>query len=114
MVPGEAPAFNNLLFLPIILVVILTAILIVYTIFQYKNRPLQIKLSNVGVLACIALILAIFFLYIPMIEKKIGIIPDYRKSFGIYMPLVSLVFMVMANRAIKRDENLVKSADRLR
>ncbi|HNW54095.1 MAG TPA: DUF4293 family protein [Bacteroidales bacterium] len=31
-----------------------------------------------------------------------------------YLPLVALVFQVMANRAIKRDDKLVRSADRLR
>jgi len=49
-----------------------------------------------------------------MIEKKINIIPNYLDSIGIYLPLIALVFMVMANRAIKRDEKLVRSADRLR
>ena len=114
MVPGEADAFSPVIFLPMIIVAVITGLLIVYSIFQYKNRSFQVKLTNAGVLACIVLIMGIFFLYIPMIEKKISIIPDYRKAFGIYLPLVALVFMVMANRAIKRDEKLVRSADRLR
>jgi hypothetical protein len=29
-------------------------------------------------------------------------------------PLVAVVFAALANRAIQRDENLVKSADRIR
>ncbi|MBL4663933.1 MAG: DUF4293 family protein, partial [Flavobacteriaceae bacterium] len=29
-------------------------------------------------------------------------------------PIISIVFLVLANKAIKRDENLVKSVDRLR
>jgi ABC-type polysaccharide transport system permease subunit len=58
--------------------------------------------------------MGIFFFYIPMIEKKISIVPDYSKAFGIYLPLVALVFLIMANRAIKRDDKLVRSADRLR
>jgi glucan phosphoethanolaminetransferase (alkaline phosphatase superfamily) len=114
MVPGDPDVFNSLIFLPMLVVASCIGLLIVFTIFQYKNRPLQVKLTNVGVLSAIALIMGIFFLYIPMIEKKINIIPDYSKAFGIYLPLVALVFMVMANRAIKRDEKLVRSADRLR
>lgn len=114
MVPGDPNAFNPMVFLPLILVVIGLALLNLFTIFQFKNRSLQIKLTNIGVLVGIALIMGIFFLYIPMIEKKINIVPDYSKAFGIYLPLVALVFMVMANRAIKRDEKLVRSADRLR
>ena len=114
MVPGEPPAFNVMLFLPLVIFTAGIALLDLYTIFQYKKRGFQVKLTNIAVLATIALIMGIFFLYIPMIEKKINIIPDYRKAFGIYLPLVALVFQVMANRAIKRDDKLVRSADRLR
>jgi len=114
MVPGDPNAFNPMIFLPILIVAVGIALLTLFTIFQYKNRMFQIKLTNIGVLSSIALIMGIFFLYIPMIEKKINIIPDYSKAYGIYMPLIALVFMVMANRAIKRDDKLVRSADRLR
>jgi len=114
MVPGEPPAFQPMVFLPIVIVIAGIALLDLFTIFQYKNRGLQVKLTNIAVLFTIALIMGIFFLYIPMIEKKINIIPDYRKAYGIYLPLVALVFQVMANRAIKRDDKLVRSADRLR
>ena len=114
MVPGEPSAFKPILFLPLIIVAVGIALLTLFAIFQFKKRSLQIKLTSIGVLTSIALIMGIFFLYIPMIEKKINIVPDYSKAFGIYLPLVALVFMVMANRAIKRDEKLVRSADRLR
>ena len=114
MVPGDPPAFNPIIFLPLIIVAVGIALLSLFTIFQYKSRSFQVKLTNIGVLSSIALIMGIFFLYIPMIEKKINIVPDYSKAFGIYLPLLALVFLVMANRAIKRDDKLVRSADRLR
>jgi len=114
MVPGEPKTFNPLIFLPLIIVAMGIALLVLFTIFQYKKRQMQVKLTSIGVLLSIALIMGIFFLYIPMIEKKVTIVPDYSKAFGIYLPLVALVFIVMANRAIKRDEKLVRSADRLR
>lgn len=114
MVPGEPDAFKPVLFLPLIIVAVGIALIALFTIFQYKKRAFQVKLTNIAVISAIALIMGIFFLYIPMIEKKINIIPNYLDSIGIYLPLVALVFMVMANRAIKRDEKLVRSADRLR
>jgi hypothetical protein len=103
-----------MIFLPLIIVSVGIAMLALFTIFQYKKRSLQIKLTSAGVFASIALIMGIFFLYIPLIEKKINIIPNYLDSIGIYLPLIALIFMVMANRAIKRDDKLVRSADRLR
>lgn len=114
MVPGEPDAFNSKVFLPMVIVAIGIALLVLFTIFQFKKRALQIKLTSVGVFASIVLIMGIFFLYIPMIEKKINIVPNYLDSIGIYLPLIALVFIVMANRAIKRDDKLVRSADRLR
>ncbi len=114
MVPGDPDAFSPSLFLPIIIIAVGIALITLFAIFQFKNRSFQIKLTNIGVLASIAFIMGIFFLYIPMIEKKVNIVPDYSKAFGIYLPLVALVFLLMANRAIKRDDKLVRSADRLR
>jgi len=114
MVPGEPEAFSSLIFLPILLLAIGIALLVLVAIFSFKNRPYQVKLTNFGVIFSVILILSIFFIYVPMIEKKISIVPDYSKSWGIYIPLIVLVLIVMANRAIKRDERLVRSADRLR
>ena len=37
-----------------------------------------------------------------------------EKGIGMFIPIVSIVFLVLANVAIKKDENLVKSVDRLR
>ncbi len=114
MVPGGGELFKSTIFLPLPIVIAIILFLIVYAILQFKKRSFQIKLVNVGVLLTAVMIAGIFFLYIPMIEKKTLIIPDYSKSFGVYLPLVSLVFQVLATRAIKRDDQLVRSADRLR
>ncbi|MDB4192329.1 DUF4293 domain-containing protein, partial [Flavobacteriaceae bacterium] len=37
-----------------------------------------------------------------------------EKGIGMFIPSVVILFAVMANKAIKKDENLVKSVDRLR
>jgi len=39
---------------------------------------------------------------------------DYIREPGIYLPIVSVVFLVLANRFIMKDEKLIRSADRLR
>jgi len=114
MVPGGEKLFNPMVFLPMPIIIAIVVLISIYAIMQFKNRPFQMKLVNAAVLLTAALIAGIFFLYIPMIEKKTAIIPDYSKSFGVYVPLVALVFLVLATRAIKRDDKLVRSADRLR
>ncbi len=82
MVPGDPEAFNPMIFLPLIIVTVGIALLALFTILQFKRRPLQVKLTSAGVFATIALIMGIFFLYIPVIEKKINIIPNYLDSTG--------------------------------
>ncbi len=37
-----------------------------------------------------------------------------EKEIGLVIPFVSIVFLYLANLAIKKDEDLVKSVDRLR
>jgi len=37
-----------------------------------------------------------------------------EKGIGMFIPVLSIVFLVLANKAIKKDEDLVKSADRFR
>ena len=37
-----------------------------------------------------------------------------EKGIGMFLPIISIVLLVLANKAIKKDEDLVKSVDRLR
>lgn len=44
------------------------------------------------------------------IESSINI----SEGFGIGMPILTIILVILANRFIKKDENIVKSMDRLR
>jgi hypothetical protein len=114
MAPGDPAAISRSLVLPLAGVGVLMLIMAVAAIFTYKKRNLQLKLVKGGILATIIMIAGIFFLYAPLIEKKLAIVPDYTGEIGIYFPLIALVFFILANRAIIRDDKLVKSLDRLR
>jgi hypothetical protein len=48
-----------------------------------------------------------------MIEEKL---PNAIRNwnYGLILPLFSFIFLILANRFIKKDEKLVRSADRLR
>lgn len=81
------------------------------TIFLYKNRKLQSNLSKINIFLNIFLILIIFF-YADNLSKIINVEATYK--LGAYLPIVSLLFLILANRFIIKDEKLVRSADRLR
>lgn len=94
-----------------ILVNVAVAAIAGYAILQYKRRPLQVKMVRIGLLIDIVL-LVILFVITDFLKKKLQVTPDY--GIGILFPLISVVFLLLAQRAILKDERLVKSTDRLR
>ncbi|MDX1904285.1 MAG: DUF4293 domain-containing protein [Thermonemataceae bacterium] len=85
----------------------------VLSLFSYKNRPRQILLGLVNSLL-IAIAIVASALLIADAEKILS--PAERGSFkiGMFLPIAALVLNMLANRFIRKDENLVRSADRLR
>jgi len=109
---------GNLFFLqtlPLLILTISSLILALITIFLFKKRRVQFLLVNINVFLNVLLIGLVFLLYSRLFETAFGggsILPTYL--FGTYIPLISLVFLVLASRSIRKDEALVKSTDRLR
>ncbi len=91
----------------------LSIILSLAALFTFKNRGLQIKLSTFNIISIILFILLIIFLFY---QEFIGIQSDAQveDGFGIYLPILGLVFAILARKFIKKDEKIVKSMDRLR
>ncbi|NBL64226.1 DUF4293 family protein [Flavobacterium sp. NST-5] len=87
-----------------------SAALSLVTIFLYNNRKLQFVLCRLNMI--LNLILLGLFVYHSL--NLPGGVATPEKGIGMFMPIFSIVFLVLANRAIKKDEDLVKSADRLR
>lgn len=112
--PGGEIPFGISYVIPLLIAVAVIAVLAGMSISLFKNRLKQIQLTNIAVMINILFILAVLFVYVPLIERKTGIKPDFANGIGIYLPIVSLMFLVLANRAIKRDEKLVRASDRLR
>lgn len=89
-----------------------SVILTLVSIFFYKNRITQLRLVAFNVLLNVSFVVMVFIIYANKITKLTQIEPSYQM--GIICPLISLVFLILANRFIRKDEALVKSADRLR
>lgn len=87
-----------------------SAVLALITIFLFKNRKLQFVLNRFNNI--FNLILLGVFVY-RMLNLS-GEMEVSEKGIGIILPIISIVLLVLANRAIKKDEDLVKSVDRLR
>jgi magnesium-transporting ATPase (P-type) len=81
------------------------------SIFLFSNRKLQFVIGRINILINI-LLLGVFGYYTQSFSGEAIIVSE--KEVGIVIPFVSIVFLVLANKAIRKDENLVKSVDRLR
>ncbi len=81
-------------------------------IFLYKNRKQQVALCYSTMLVIVGLT----FWMAQSVKPVMGSaqIDTHNWGIGLLLSSVSMVFLVMAVRAIQRDEKLVKSADRLR
>ncbi len=94
----------------VIAVFILAALLSFISIFMFKNRKNQFVINRFNII--LTLCLLGFFVYRSLNLSGEAMISE--KGIGMFLPVISIVFLVLANRAIKRDEDLVKSVDRLR
>lgn len=98
--------------MPVIITV--TALLIIFTLFQYRNRKRQMKLGRLAYLLIAGILVALFFViksnaaHVPAEHAELSYGPAY------FMPIVAVIFMFLANRSIRKDEELVRSLDRLR
>ena len=88
----------------------LSAVLAIYSIFKYKKRSVQQWLNWLNIL--INFTLLGIFVYRMLNSPGESFISE--KGVGVFAPVLSIVFLFLANKAIRRDEKLVKSADRLR
>lgn len=95
---------------PALLGIILIGLLV--TIFLYKKRMLQLRIST------ILLVLIVFFYGIIVYYLYVMLSPEttitYTLKPVLAMPFVAGVFIYLAIRAIGRDEALIRSLDRLR
>lgn len=87
-----------------------SAVLCVITIFLFKKRQNQFVLGRLTILLNFALLGVLVY----RSQILSGGAAALEKGIGMAIPLVSIVFIALANKAIKRDEDLVKSVDRLR
>jgi hypothetical protein len=114
MTPDADKLFGSFFTVPLIIINLLVIGLIGTAIFLYKNRLRQVQMLKMAFFLEIILIALIFFYNAPAIQHKIQVSPDYTGEVGIYLPLITLIFIFLANRFIIKDEKMVKSADRIR
>jgi len=88
----------------------LSGLMSLVSIFLFKKRKDQFVINRLNILINLILLgVLIYHLLTLSGEMQVS-----EKGIGLGLPIIVIVLLVMANKAIKKDEDLVKSVDRLR
>ena len=96
--------------LPFAILMTLVMILSVIGIFMYKNRKRQRTIVNIALIINIAAMILVAYYYFS--SKQTGDTSAFNYRY--FAPVLNLFFLILASRGIKKDDDLVKSYDRLR
>ncbi len=99
--------------MPIIAIASAIGLFALIGIFLYKKRLIQIRINRLNILLNTVFIALMYFLYIEEISESFK--PEMVNSFvALIMPVVNIILLFLANKRIRKDENMVRAADRLR
>ena len=102
-------AYESILYKLVPISFIISALLALITIFRYNDRQQQFVLGRIIILINLFLLGILIYLSLNIPGEIFS-----EKGIGMFIPSIVILFAVLANKAIRKDENLVKSVDRLR
>jgi hypothetical protein len=92
---------------------IISALLAFFTIFQYTNRSKQSLLTILIMVLNGSAMLAYYFYHLSAL-KLMPVGTESHFPIGFIIPFTSIILSFMAYRGIKNDDALIKAADRIR
>jgi len=100
-------AADNKLYIGLFLI---SAVLAAISIFSFNKRQNQFVINRLNMILNFIIIgLLVYHSLTLSGEAQVS-----EKGIGMLLPIFSIFFLALANKAIKRDEDLVKSVDRIR
>ncbi len=98
--------------IPVLIMVLLIAFISFMNIFQFNRRIIQMRVCVLNALLMIGLLILMFYYY--FVIKRSLQVETHALKLPFIIPVVSIIFTLLAYRGIHRDEMLVRSYDRLR
>ncbi|MFM2367962.1 MAG: hypothetical protein RL619_258 [Bacteroidota bacterium] len=89
----------------------LSTTLTLLSIVSYKKRQNQFVIGRLNIILNLILLGLFVYRSLNLSGETLAV---SEKGIGMFLPIVAIVLLVLANKAIKKDEDLVKSVDRLR
>ncbi len=112
---GDSEANTELIYSPYVIIAVLavaSATLALVEITKFRNRLLMIKLGALN-----SLFMAATVVIMVLFSNNIGEsyqVASSQYGISLFLPVAAMICNLLANRFIRRDEKLVRSADRLR
>lgn len=97
-------------YLPLFISTIAVALMSFINIFNFKKRTVQKRIT----IATVVLIIGLSFWCSQYAQKIPGGLETANYNVGMFLPVIAILFSILAIRGINNDEKLLKSADRLR
>ena len=90
---------------------LIIALLSLYIVFLYKKRKLQMRLTMLGMLLTVGYLV---YYTVEAVKLTNAIQASYGFKFALALPIITIILLFMARRAIRKDEVLVRMSNRLR
>ncbi len=84
-------------------------VMLLVTIFKYRDLKLQQRLCKVNILLIVALIMTIAVMWLMQRGQAIGVLTPW-----VALPFVALFFTMWASGRIKADRKLLSDSERIR
>jgi hypothetical protein len=110
---GSLSKYNSqeeFIWLAMTILSLLASLITFINIANFKKRQLQFVLNRLSII--FNFILLSLFIFHSL--KLSGDVASSMKGIEVFLILISIVLLVLANKFIKKDEDLVKSVDRIR
>lgn len=108
LLPGaNADILSSSLYVPLVLNGLVISISL-WSVFSFKNRRLQIRLANLLAALNVFLVGLFFLLTYTKVEATVSY------EWPSFLPLISVIAAMAAAYYTKKDDELVRSADRIR
>lgn len=108
---GKTGVLSEVQTYPIAIIIGVMAIINMLSIFTFKKRVLQMRLCVYNSVFLTGSMGMIYF-YSSQIANETG--AAMQIQWGSALPLVALIFTILAIRGIRKDEKLIRSMDRIR
>jgi|WetSurMetagenome_2_1015567.scaffolds.fasta_scaffold08329_7 hypothetical protein len=108
---GEPASVVEIRLIPLAALSILVPVLALASIILFRNRRIQLRFVFVTLAVTVLLILVAGSSFFYLVRSgATAVVPSARSV----IPLISLILIILAVRGIRKDEDLVRSYDRLR